>query len=326
MTEIITFSAQSLGDRLFKRDTKEYNGVLVGPEYKSPPDLSVASDEYIAGYDFVVSRPLKNIEEEIILTQEYLLLNKFKDVEIDGLVKTTASVICEGNSNRGTTITAVGFKLMTRTKTNKDKVFYEGIYRFRIPLLSYGSGEAVSASYEDHVLNLQVDSSEHIIMQVNVYGYVDHGNVVYEDCIVGILHPRGLTATHMTLPLNDGIIVDEKCEVVKGEHTGRKFTLNGSTQDKYSTILKWNCEAYERKTIHLLNADPTNSLDYKVTTYARKEGVPYPEIVETALVAGDTKQVVLNNVYDQVVIEVKSTTSGSAAKYKLDTIGLNPGR
>lgn len=93
------------------------------------------------------------------------------------------------------------------------------------------------------------------------------------------------------------------------------------TINAYADALNWLCHGYQKKNIHLKNTHGTNTLKYKILTYAYEDGNEYEEIPETALAAGDTAQIILNNTYAQVKVQVKSSVGGSHATYEVDYIG-----
>lgn len=99
-------------------------------------------------------------------------------------------------------------------------------------------------------------------------------------------------------------------------------TSDGTTTSSYANALNWKCDLLTRKTIVLKNTHVVNDLKYQVLSYAFVDGLPYTEVVETTLAAGATAQVILNYSYSQVLVQVKDATSGSAATYTIDWIGI----
>ena len=99
-------------------------------------------------------------------------------------------------------------------------------------------------------------------------------------------------------------------------------TSDGTTTSSYVDALDWKCDLLTRKNITLKNTHATNDLKYQVLTYAFVDGLSYTEVSETTLAAGDTAQVILNYSYSQIVVQVKDATSGSAATYTIDWIGI----
>lgn len=99
-------------------------------------------------------------------------------------------------------------------------------------------------------------------------------------------------------------------------------TSKGTTASDYANALDWKCDLLTRKNIVLKNTHATNDLKYQVLTYAFIDGLPYTEVAETTLAAGDTAQVILNYSYSQVVVQVSDATSGSAATYTIDYTGI----
>ena len=99
-------------------------------------------------------------------------------------------------------------------------------------------------------------------------------------------------------------------------------TSDGTTTSSYADALNWKCDLLTRKNISLENTHATNDLKYQVLTYAFVNGLSYTEVSETTLAAGDTAQIILNYSYSQVVVQVIDATSGSAATYTIDWIGI----
>lgn len=96
-------------------------------------------------------------------------------------------------------------------------------------------------------------------------------------------------------------------------------TTSGGTSSSYVSALDWKCLLYQKKTIILKNTG-SNSLKYKVLTYAYIDGSDYEEVAETTLVAGDTAEIILSYTYAQVVIQVKD--AGTHTTYRIDYSGL----
>lgn len=97
-------------------------------------------------------------------------------------------------------------------------------------------------------------------------------------------------------------------------------TVSGTTTDNYVNALDWMCAGHGSKTILLQNTGSTNSLTYNVITYAYAGGIAYTEIPDTQLTAGSIAQIILNNAYAEVVLQVKSTTAGASTTYRIDYI------
>lgn len=95
----------------------------------------------------------------------------------------------------------------------------------------------------------------------------------------------------------------------------------GLTSNAYADALNWNCLGFTKKMIHLKNIHGANALKYKLLTYAFKDGNEYEEVAETVLSAGDTAQFVLNNVYAQIKVQVKSSVGGNHATFNLNFTG-----
>ena len=110
-------------------------------------------------------------------------------------------------------------------------------------------------------------------------------------------------------------------EMANNVPDGLSNEATGSTVNAYADALNWPCLGFTKKVIHLKNTDGANALKYKLLTYAYKDGNEYEEVAETVLAAGDTAQFVLNNVYAQVKVRVKSSVGGSHATFVLDYTG-----
>lgn len=110
-------------------------------------------------------------------------------------------------------------------------------------------------------------------------------------------------------------------EIANNVPDGISDVLTGSTVNAYAAALDWPCLGLTKKTIHLENTHGANALKYKLLTYVYKDGTEYEEVSETVLAAGDTAQFVLNNVYAQVKLQVKSSASGSHATFVVDFTG-----
>ena len=103
---------------------------------------------------------------------------------------------------------------------------------------------------------------------------------------------------------------------------GMSDSLLGSACSAYAIILDFPCLGILQKTIHLKNTDSVLSLKYRVLTYAHTtdDAIPYEEVAETVLAAGDVAQIVLNYAYARVVIEAIRVTDD--CPYQLDYVGV----
>ena len=100
------------------------------------------------------------------------------------------------------------------------------------------------------------------------------------------------------------------------------YKLTGTTTDSYADALVWSTAYYFlHKTIIIKNTHASNSLDYRVYVRAKSDGADYLETSGT-LAAGDVVKIVLNNWYNVVKVQVKSTTAGAAATYRIDYGGM----
>ncbi|MCK4824053.1 hypothetical protein KA005_50335 [bacterium] len=97
---------------------------------------------------------------------------------------------------------------------------------------------------------------------------------------------------------------------------------DGTTASDYADALDWKCDLLTKKNILLKNTHVTSDLKYRVYTYAFEDSLPYAEVAETTLPAGDTAQIILNYAYAQVIVQVKDAISGSVAAYTIDYTGI----
>lgn len=95
----------------------------------------------------------------------------------------------------------------------------------------------------------------------------------------------------------------------------------GTTVNAYADALDWRCLGYQNKNITLKNTHGSYALKYKVLTYAFLAGNEYTEVAETTLAAGDTAQIILQNEYAQVKVQVKSSATNNHATYQINYIG-----
>lgn len=102
---------------------------------------------------------------------------------------------------------------------------------------------------------------------------------------------------------------------------GLSNSVTDTTVDAYADALDWPCLGFSNKNIHLKNTDGANALKYKVLTYAHAGGLPYEEVAETEITAGNMAQIILQYAYAAVKVQVKSSVGGSHATYQLDYNG-----
>jgi hypothetical protein len=100
--------------------------------------------------------------------------------------------------------------------------------------------------------------------------------------------------------------------------------LPGITIDAYANALAWLTRGMGRKTIVLTNNSALgNSLTFQVLASADYLlGMPAEVIAPAPVVAGDIALITLNNAYDLVIVQVKSTVAGNPATYQLDYNGV----
>ena len=110
-------------------------------------------------------------------------------------------------------------------------------------------------------------------------------------------------------------------EIANNTPDGISNDESGETINAYVDALNWACLGFTRKTIHLKNTHVANALKYKLLTFSCKSGNEYEEVSETVLAAGDTAQFILNYVYAQVKVQVKSSVGGSPAAFLVDFTG-----
>lgn len=110
-------------------------------------------------------------------------------------------------------------------------------------------------------------------------------------------------------------------EIANNVPDGISNITTGTTVNAYADALDWPCLGFTKKNIHFKNTHVANALKYKLLTYAYKDGNEYEEVSETVLAAGDTAQFVLNSVYAQVKLQVKSSVGGNHATFVVDFAG-----
>lgn len=114
----------------------------------------------------------------------------------------------------------------------------------------------------------------------------------------------------------------------KLEPVGLNGSVEGTTEDVYTDALDWWCPGFGPKVILLENTTPPKmgfSLDYKVLISALHGGVEREQTPETALGVADVAREILNQPYDRVRVQVKSTVGAAPADYSLEYIGHPPG-
>ena len=96
---------------------------------------------------------------------------------------------------------------------------------------------------------------------------------------------------------------------------------DGTTADAYAAAATIDMRAHNQLKLLLANTDATNSLDYKVTCYAKHGGaLSVDEVTETAAAAGVVAELTLTEKWAQVVIQVKSTVASTPATYAYEYI------
>jgi C1A family cysteine protease len=99
-------------------------------------------------------------------------------------------------------------------------------------------------------------------------------------------------------------------------------SVTGNTTDYYVAVLVWNCLSYVKKTLILACTNSSNDLKYRIRGYAKSNSNYYDEIrAETTLSHGGVQPFVIENIYNVIVVEVKSKTLGQASSYTLDYCG-----
>ena len=101
-------------------------------------------------------------------------------------------------------------------------------------------------------------------------------------------------------------------------------TESGTTTDAYATILTWDTSGMDKKELILKNTG-TNSLNLTVIERAYKDGNDYKVRDDVSVAAGDVDRSVIENYVQQVVVQVKSTTAGSATTFTLNYNGQRSG-
>ena len=103
---------------------------------------------------------------------------------------------------------------------------------------------------------------------------------------------------------------------------GISDSISGSASSAYTAIIDFPCLGILHKTVHLKNTDSVLSLKYRVLTYAHTtdDAIPYEEVAETVLAAGDVAQIVLNYAYARIIVEAMRVTDD--CPYQLDYVGV----
>jgi len=113
---------------------------------------------------------------------------------------------------------------------------------------------------------------------------------------------------------------DERNLLIAFKYTAGSFT--GTTTDDWTDAHDWTAaHRYIHKTIIIKNTGDTNSMDYRVLVYAVDDGIAYEETSGT-LGPGDVAKINLNDWYNRIVIQVKSTTAGASTTYRIDIGGI----
>ncbi|MDD4985783.1 MAG: hypothetical protein PHQ43_08345 [Dehalococcoidales bacterium] len=103
-----------------------------------------------------------------------------------------------------------------------------------------------------------------------------------------------------------------------------KGRITGTTTNDFASALTWSCAELREKTIHLVNTDAANSLDYKLLARYHESQTSGKEdelVAETALAAGEDARFQYNGQYHELILQVESTVDDSHATYEINYAG-----
>ena len=113
----------------------------------------------------------------------------------------------------------------------------------------------------------------------------------------------------------------DQCKVTPTAMGYTEANGDGTTADAYAAAVTIDMRAHNQLKLLLSNTDAANSLDYKVTCYAKHGGaLSVDEVTEAAVVAGAVAEVTLTEKWAQVVVQVKSTVVDTPATYAYEYI------
>ena len=103
-----------------------------------------------------------------------------------------------------------------------------------------------------------------------------------------------------------------------------KGRITGTTTNDFAAALTWGCGECREKTIHLVNTDAANSLDYKLLARYSNDQTSGKEdelVAETALAAGADARFTYNGQYHELILQVESTVDDSHATFEINYVG-----
>lgn len=104
---------------------------------------------------------------------------------------------------------------------------------------------------------------------------------------------------------------------------GESGSNSGVTTDAYVTVLTWACRAFGvGKNILIACDHASNDLDYKVLGYVKSgSALPIEVFSETTLTHGTQQPLSVDERYDEIRVQVKSSSAGNASSYQVDYVG-----
>ncbi len=234
------------------------------------------------------------------------------------------SIFIASDGNLGKTFIvgqfSAGTRLIFGLRTPQNRVYY--------------TDSSMNTDTKSHVYKIPVGSNKWQLRWEDRY---DLGDKDYNDLVVEI----SITASKSENPIDPNISsnleqADEPMESMDGDVSSLVSTeieqaslsasmsssVTGNTTDSYVAVLAWNCLSYAKKTLILACTNGSNDLKYRIKGYAKSNSSYYYEIqAETTLPHGDVQPFVIENIYNVIVVEVRSATPGLASSFALDYCG-----
>lgn len=104
---------------------------------------------------------------------------------------------------------------------------------------------------------------------------------------------------------------------------GEAGSVSGVTTDAYVTVVTWPCRPFgEGKNILVACDHASNDLDYKILGYVKSGSALQIEIFSETTLTHDTQQPLsIDERYDEIIVQVKSSSAGNASSYQVDYVG-----
>ena len=104
---------------------------------------------------------------------------------------------------------------------------------------------------------------------------------------------------------------------------GEAGSVSGVTTDAYVTIVTWPCRPFGvGKNILIACDHASNDLDYKILGYVKSgSALPIEVFSETTLTHGTQQPLSVDERYDEIKVQVKSSSAGNASSYQVDYVG-----